>query len=307
MYDIFRSNVMSKALLRYLGDLPNIEGPPRVMRKTVTQESWAYREDLLLDLNGIEPVPAVCFLPRRQGPHPVIIYAHAHGGAYSIGKRELYEGIPYMQDPPYAEVLTSLGFGVICIDSWGFGERHLRSESELFKEFLWKGSTLWGMMVYDTLRLVEYLHLRDDINRHCIGIMGMSMGSTMAWWCASLDQRIAFCIDLCCLTDFDELIRSGGIDLHGLYYYVPGLLKEFSASSIIAMAAPRRHFSLVGSRDPLTPMKGVEKIHKSVKQAYTEAGTPESWKLNIYDCGHEETPQMRSDITAYLKELPSIP
>lgn len=298
---------MTEALKRHLGDLPNIKDPPRVIRKTASKESWALREDLLLDLNSIEPVPAVSFLPLSQGPHPAVIYSHAHGGAYETGKRELYEGIPYMQDPPYAEVLVSLGFAVFCIDSWGFGERSARSESALFKEFLWKGSSLWGMMVYDTLRLLEYLHLRDDVDVRCIGIMGMSMGSTMAWWCTSLDQRIAFCIDLCCLTDFDELIRSGGIDLHGLYYYVPGLLKEFSASSIIAMAAPRRHFSLVGSRDPLTPVKGVEIIHRAVKQAYIEAGAPESWKLNIYDCGHEETPQMRSDITAYLKELPTVP
>ncbi len=290
-------------LASYLGDLPPADQPPRILERKVQQLSWAVREDLLLDLNGLEPVPGVIYTPLSAGPHPLVICEHAHGGAYEIGKRELSEGIPYMQNPPYAEVLTSLGFTAASIDAWGFGSRKRTGESKLFKYFLWKGSSLWGMMVHDTLRFLDLMLQGDTVQQETVGIMGMSMGSTKSWWCAALDQRFSFCIDICCLTDFDELISTDGLDRHGLFYYVPGLLKEFTAASINALTAPRRHFSLAGARDPLTPLKGLKQIDRELRKAYRKAGAPEAWQLKIYDAGHEETPQMRRDITAYLEGI----
>ncbi len=291
---------MRDVLLSLLGDLP-VKIPPKVISRTTTDLTWALREDLLLDLNGLQPVPAAVFTPQGPGAFRWIIYSHAHGGAYEVGKRELIESIPYMQPTPYSRELVSLGYAVICIDAWGFGQRCGRSESELFKEFLWKGSCLWGMMVFDTLQVLEYLHLREDVDTTCIGIMGMSMGSTMAWWCAALDERISYCIDICCLTDFGQLLENRALDLHGLYYYVPGLIKKFSTASILSLIAPRRHFSLVGTHDPLTPMKGVAAIHQQMCEVYKD--TPGAWKLSMYDCGHEETPEMRSDILEYLSSI----
>jgi len=57
---------------------------------------------------------------------------------------------------------------------------------------------------------------------------GMSMGSTKAWWLAALEPRVKVCMDVCCLTDFDELIKTHGLKGHGIFYYVPSLLKNTS-------------------------------------------------------------------------------
>ncbi len=92
-----------------------------------------------------------------MGPLPVILYNHAHGGVYDLGKEELLAGRPALQDPPYAFALAHAGYASLCIDTWLFGERRGRTESELFKEMLWHGRVLWGMMVYDSLRAVDYL------------------------------------------------------------------------------------------------------------------------------------------------------
>ena len=45
------------------------------------------------------------------------------------------------------------------------------------------------------------------------------MGSTKAWWLAALDPRVKLCIDLCCLTDYEELIKIDNLKGHGIYYY----------------------------------------------------------------------------------------
>ncbi|MGH2351416.1 MAG: dienelactone hydrolase family protein, partial [Chloroflexota bacterium] len=203
-----------------LGDLPARDRP--VAADVVAQEEREHYtlEVLTLDLNGIEPVPAYFTRPRAQeGPAPAVLYHHAHGGDYVLGKDELLRGRSALQDPPYAETLARRGISALCIDAWNFGERRGRSESELFKHLLWHGRVLWGLMVYDTLKATDYLATRPEVDPACIGSMGLSMGSTMAWWHAALDERVAACVDICCLTDFQALIETRGLDGHGLYYY----------------------------------------------------------------------------------------
>ena len=119
------------------------------------------------------------------------------------------------------------------------------------------------------------------------------MGSNMAWWHAALDERIAACVDLCCLTDYQALIETRGLDGHGLYYYVPGLLKHFTTAEINALICPRPHLSLAGIFDRLTPEAGLDRIDTALKVVYARAGVPERWQLVRYPSGHLETADMR--------------
>src|SRR5690606_33166501 len=111
-------------------------------------------EKLLLDLNGIEPVPALFVRPKKPGKYPTILYNHWHAGQYDLGKKELLQGHYGLQQPAYALELTRRGYAALAIDSWAFGERRGRTESEIFKTMLWQGQVMWGMMVYDSLRAV---------------------------------------------------------------------------------------------------------------------------------------------------------
>jgi dienelactone hydrolase len=165
---------------------------------------------------------------------------------------------------------------------------------------LWQGRVLWGMMVYDSLRALDYLTTRPEIDPARLGTLGMSMGSTMAWWLAALDPRIRVCVDLCCLTDFDALIDSRGLDGHGIYYYVPSLLKHFTTSQINALIAPRPHLSLAGTLDPLTPPAGLERVDRELKEIYRSLGRPEAWELRKFEVGHAETPAMRQAALSFL-------
>ena len=200
-------------LYSLLGDPPNRDHP--ISATLVSLEEWEgyILEKLVLDLNGIERVPAYFVRPRdATGPLPCILYNHAHGHDYELGKDELLIGRSALQDPPYANALTSAGYSALCIDAWAFGERRGRTESEIFKEMLWKGQVMWGMMVYDSLRAIDYLESRKDVDSSRIATLGISMGSTMAWWTAALDERIKVCVDICCLVDYHALIEARGLD-----------------------------------------------------------------------------------------------
>ncbi len=259
-------------------------------------------ETLMLDLNGVEPVPAYFVKPMNATGRrlPTVIYNHAHGGDYVLGKDELLEGRAAIYNPPYAEQLAGMGCNVLCIDCWNFGERRGRTELELFKEMLWKGQVLWGMMVYDTIRAVDYVVSRPDVDAQRLGTLGLSMGSTMAWWLAALDTRIKVCVDICCLTDFHAIIESRGLDEHGIYYYVPGLLKHFTTAEINALIAPRPHLALAGNYDKLTPPAGLDRIDAELRQVYAAEGAADAWRLTRYNIGHFETAAMRAEIAAFL-------
>jgi acetyl esterase/lipase len=291
-------------LYELLGDLPPRQRKISVRQIGVEERGEYVLERLLLDLNGSDPVPAIVTLPRHaEKPLPAVLFNHSHGGFYHLGKRELIEGNSYLVDPPYAQALAARGIACLCIDQLNFGERHAQKETELFKELLWHGEVMWGLMVYDGLRAIDYLTSRADIDGSRIATLGISMGSTMSWWLAALDERIRVVIELCCLTDFDELIRTRGLDEHGVYYYVPGLLKHFDAASILELIAPRPFLSLAGDRDALTPPHGLDKLDAFMKKTYRRLGKPEHWQMLREDHAHFETHAMRQAALAWLDQF----
>jgi hypothetical protein len=295
-----------KELWSLLGELPWNHKPTPA--QTVKCESGpGYQlEHLILDLNGQESVPAYLLIPEKRQPKaPGLLYLHAHGGNYPLGKKELLQGCRVM--PAYAPVLAELGIVTLCIDAWCFGERtsqnQQQGEWDTFKRMLWFGQVLWGMIVFDDLRALDYLAVRPEVDATRIGAFGLSMGSTRAWWLAALDPRIKLCIDLCCLTDFDELLRIKHLKGHGIYYYVPRLLKNFKTADINELIVPRRRLSLNGRQDLLTPPAGVEKVRNHVVPLYRQHGQEADCRIELFDCGHEETPAMRSLVRDWLARL----
>ena len=291
-------------LYSLLGDLPDRDRPIRAETVDETDCGSYVLENLRLDLNGVEPVPATVARPKGcAGKRPGVIYNHYHGGLFHIGRKEFVTSDrPYSALDPYAKALTDLGYVGICIDVWNFGERAGRTESELFKEMLWKGQVLWGMMMFDYLRSVDYMAKRADVDPNRLATMGLSLGSTAAWWLAALDERITLTVDICCATDFDEIMRIRNLDGHGIYYYVPSLLKHFTASDIMALIAPRKRLSLNGRYDLLTPIEGLYKIDADMKTVYAKHGAPENWRMIIENCGHMETAYMRREILAFFRD-----
>jgi hypothetical protein len=291
-----------RVLYSLLGDLPDRDRPISARVRAQEERDGYVLETLELDLNGIETAPAYLARPRAaKGRLPAILYNHSHGGGYAIGKKELLEGRDYLQTPPYAKPLTDAGYVVLCIDHWVFGERSHTTEADTFKAMLWQGQVLWGMMVYDSVRAMDYLVSRPDVDASRVGTLGMSMGSTMAFWLAALDERVKVTVDICCQTEFHTLVAKKGLAGHGIYYYVPGLLKHFTTSDIDALIAPRPHLALAGLQDKLTPVEGLDVIDREVKSVYADVGHPERWKMLRYDVGHQETPEGRKEVLAFLK------
>jgi dienelactone hydrolase len=288
-------------LYRLLGDLPDRHRPVKGIKTDETERDGYVLERWNLDLNGIEPVPAYVARPRETGVRrPAVVFNHSHGGGYAIGKTEFVDGRSYLQPVPYAKELTGRGYVALCIDHWVFGERSHATELDTFKEMLWRGRVLWGHMIFDSLKAVDWLVTRPDVDATRIATLGMSMGSSMAQYLAALDTRITVTVDLCCLVDYDTLLAKRFQSHHGVYLYVPGLLKSFTSAQINALIAPRAHLSLTGLQDELEPAEGVDRIDRELARVYAAHGHPERWKIVRYDVGHQETAEGRTEAMAFL-------
>ena len=271
-----------KELWSLLGDLPWQHRPdePKLLKR---EEHGNYvLERWLLDLNGMEPVPALLLIPyKRQNPAPGMLYIHWHAGMYGLGKEQLISGVK--AQPAYAPVCAEKGIVTLAIDSWCFGERKHESdgsegEQTAFKLMLWKGQVLYGMMMFDEFRALDFLASRPEVDTARLAALGMSMGATKAWWLAALDPRVKVCMDVCCLTEYDELIKTHGLKEHGIYYYVPSLLKHFQPA-------------------------GVEKIREHLLPLYREHGRESDCRIDLFDCEHVELPEMRKLILEWMDRL----
>jgi alpha/beta hydrolase family protein len=298
------ANARRRELYALLGELPDRKRRIGGTKRGETRRDGYVLETWDLDLNGIETVPAYLARPETvSGRAPAVLFNHSHGGGYKIGRQEFVDGRSYLQPVPYAKELTARGYVALAIDHWVFGERSHTPEADMFKAMLWRGQVLWGMMVYDSLRALDWLIERPFVDPSRVATLGISMGSTMAWWLAALDERVKVTVDICCLTDFHTLLRLKALSLHGLYYYVPNLIDRFTTAQINALIAPRAHLGLAGLQDKLTPVEGLDVIDRELTKVYAAAGHPERWKLLRYDVGHMETADGRREIVAWLERF----
>jgi dienelactone hydrolase len=260
-------------------------------------------ERWVLALDAGEPVPALLTRPVQGEARGLVVYHHAHGHRFETGKDELLHGRPALQQPAYGPALARRGWAALAIDHRGFGERRHTPERALFKRALWEGATLLGLRIADAVAATGWARSDLRFAGRPLAAFGFSMGSTIAWWSAALDPRVDAVVEMCCLSEFGPLLDSGGYDLHAEYFFVPGLLREFTAASINALIAPRPHLSLAGRDDPLTPPAGLEAIDRELREACARAGAPRAWRQSVHPTGHGETPAMRAEVLAFLDGL----
>jgi dienelactone hydrolase len=286
---------LTRARLR---ELLRFEDRPVELITTETEVRDGYvLERLRLRIAGAE-VRGLLTRPATPGPHPAILYGHSHGGLYHVGADELMVGREYLLEP-LGPVFARLGYVTLCIDMPTFGARSDVTEGAATKARLWFGGSLIGDMLCDHAAALSYLAARPDVDPKRIGAFGMSMGCTLSFWLAAMDERIASVVHFSCFADYRTLIELGEHDNHGVYLIVPGLLNETDAGEMAGLIAPRPQLICVGDADNLTPILAVDRAWAGVKEAYAIA--PGKLEL-IREPGvrHQETRRMREAMLAFF-------
>jgi dipeptidyl aminopeptidase/acylaminoacyl peptidase len=300
-------------LWELLGKLPPRPRLPKVERLSTEDRRDYVVEKFQFDNGAGATVPGYLLRPKNlSGKAPAILYCHWHGGEYDIGKEELFQA-KHTPEPP-GPVLAKLGFVVLGIDAYCFGERNGRGpggpaetgsngEMTASKFNLWVGRTLWGMMLRDDLMALDYLVSRPEVDGRRIGVTGMSMGATRSWWLMALDERIQTGVAVACLTRYQNLIGHEMFKAHGIYYFVPNLLTHFDTEAVVALLAPRPALFMNGDQDGGSPVDGIRAIEQSVRPVYRLYGKENDFQSFIYaGQGHVYTPEMWAKTLAWMKE-----
>lgn len=306
-----RKSEIRTTLWRLLGALPPRPAKPEVRVLSRERREGFVVEKIEFDNGAGSTVPGYFVLPETTvRPVPAILYCHWHGGDYPIGKEEIFRS-DHTPEPP-APALARRGYAVLCIDAYCFGERNGQGpggegekgsagEMTASKFQLWWGRSLWGMMLRDELMALDYLASRTEVDASRIGVTGISMGATRAWWLMALDDRLKAGVAVACLTRYQDLTVGGGLKYHGIYYFVPGMLAHFDSEAVVSCAAPRPLLCMNGDSDAGSPVQGIREIEKRVAPVYALYGKPEAFRSEIHEkTGHVYLPVMWSSMFNWM-------
>ncbi|MBT5874714.1 MAG: hypothetical protein HOH43_14955 [Candidatus Latescibacteria bacterium] len=151
-------------------------------------------------------VPSVLYRPKNvKGKMPAVVLTCGHGGSKSHWQ---YTYIP--------QLYARLGIATLVLDPIGEEERHKEGHlgtrahdpESVHLRAQAAGRLIMGKLVFDTMRGIDFLLERSDIDENRIGVAGNSLGGAKAGWMLALDTRLK--IALVSGWTFDDTMVSYG-------------------------------------------------------------------------------------------------
>lgn len=126
-------------------------------------------------------------LAKPAAKMPALVITHGHGGSKSRTFNQYT-----------AQLYAKLGLAVVVIDPIGEEERHIdgkmgtRAHDDAGNDAraAKAGRLIMGKLVFDSMRAIDWLLTRTDIDGTRIGVAGSSNGGAQSTWLAALEPRI---------------------------------------------------------------------------------------------------------------------
>lgn len=290
---------LSDQFKQSLGGLHDMsdEQQPRILER-MEYDNYI-RERIEITTAASLRMPMYLLLPKgRQGKVPVVVGCHGHGYGHNAALGLLPDGQEigdeFSDHKGFAISLVKRGFAVIVPELLGFGERKLENEVIVNSHsnscfsigvfLLTLGKTMAGMRIQETMKAIDYVSTRAEIDPERIGIMGLSGGGLVAAFTSALDERIQATVVCCYTNTFRDSILSSR---HCIDNYIPGILRYAEMPDLIGLIAPRPLFIEAGLRDPLFPAHGTEKALATLQAVYSAASAMENLDSHIFPGEHE--------------------
>ena len=149
----------------------------------VVIEKWVFT------LEPGSKMPAILYRPKKLPAErlPAIVLTYGHGASKS------HPSYQYI-----GQVLAKMNIICLATDPIGEEERHKDRRTGTrahdptpVHEAAWNaGRPIMGKLVFDTMRGVDFLLTRKDVDPQRIGVAGNSLGGAKAGWTAVLDPRV---------------------------------------------------------------------------------------------------------------------
>jgi dienelactone hydrolase len=237
---------------------------------------------------------------RRKG---AVIACHGHG----YGSKDIVglnaDGSNKAGDPGYqknfAVELVERGFLTVAPELFGFGDRKLSEDTKemnsckrLSTFLLAVGQSMAGYRVFETLRCVDYLLTREDVDTDRIGCMGISGGGLVCSFAAAIDDRISAAV----VSGFANTFESSILAMHHCVdNYVPGLSRVAEMPDLLALIAPKPLLIEGGTRDRIFPVDATRAAYEKLQRVYHLLGVEERLVLDLFEGDHEISGKLAYD------------
>jgi dienelactone hydrolase len=235
--------------------------------------------------------------PKGNGPFAAVIALPGHGRGVDdiVGidehGRDRTVKVAYAHD--YAIQIVEHGMAAVAIEPVAFGCRRdavtkatglaTSACQPVGGSALLLGETILGWRVYDTMRAIDWIGTRPELDRARVGCLGCSGGGTCTLFTAALDSRVRAAMVSSYLNTFRDSIMSVS---HCIDNYVPGILNWAEMYDVAGLVAPRPLFAEGGLRDEIFPIAATRASFERVKKVYEIFGAADRTELEVFDGPH---------------------
>jgi cephalosporin-C deacetylase-like acetyl esterase len=264
-----------------------------------TLDRPGYRiEKLVYEAWADMPVTAHLYIPDRpETPCPGLVYACGHW--MEAGK---------LAPPVQAFCASAATLGIITLvyDPIGQGERlgSWRDHGNLSGLLI--GQCQLGWMVWESIRALDYLLSRLEINPEKIGMTGASGGGLNTFFTTAIEDRFACAIPVAYPCTFSKAMRAerdlnweDGTDVCN---QVPQVMSYAEMSDVASLFIPKPYMVISGSHDKIFPISGTRQIAAEVERNYHLAGVPERFRFAEFDEEHGYQRSLREAAYGWLKQ-----
>jgi hypothetical protein len=260
------------------------------------------RDDYVVERLVFEPrphflMPMHLYLPRRGDvPAPAVLYSPGHWMIH--GKTE-----PDIQACCIG--LAKLGFVVLVFDPIGQGERGASFEDHARRDLLLLGQSQEGLMAWESMRAIDYLLSRPEVDGNRIGMTGASGGGLNTVYTCAVDERIAVAIPVCYVTSFGRFLRAmRGLNWNNqndLCNQVPNVIRDADMAGLCGLIHPRPLLVVNGTLDPQFPVDGAREVVAQLRGIY-DAIDPERLRLAAIEADHGYSQPMREAAYGWFRK-----
>ncbi len=252
-------------------------------------------------------VTAVAYVPKRhKPPYPGMLFPLGHS---RNGKAmDSYQRTP----AGFAEK----GYFVLAYDPLGQGERwqywdpetresafrsSTHEHSNMGAQCLLLGINLAQYMIWDSIRALDYLLARDEVDPTRVGCTGVSGGGTNTAYYVPFDDRVTASMPTCYIAGFPALLDSVGpqdAEQNLFGQLAVGLDHE----DYLSLVAPRP-LCVGAATGDYFPLAGARNCVESAERVYATLGVPQNLALAVAEQNHGYHLPMRQAAYAWFNRL----
>jgi dienelactone hydrolase len=188
------------------------------------------------------------------------------------------------------------GYVCLIIDTLQLGEIE-GIHHGTYRENMWwwhdRGYTPAGVEAWNSIRALDYLEARPEVDKARIGVTGRSGGGAYSWWLTALDDRVKVAVPTAGITDLQNYVVDGAIEGHCDCMFMVNTYR-WDFGRVAALASPRPLLIANTDKDLIFPLDGVYRVHQFTRGIYDPAGAAKTnLGLIITEGPHKDTQDLQ--------------